>query len=186
MGEPPGIAAERGGKEVQLAVLAATLATSIVFFPVTFLYGVSRFLFVALALAVILSSLRSYLVAMTVVPGCSVLSSFAAIRNERKLGIRKPTSRNPEAGFSGSTPGSITNSTSCSTRYEGGLKWALLRLIAAVLGKITGVFLLSLCLYPFIEVKPISPRTDPGQFVTLIQSAHRDAHRNYRPIGPAG
>ena len=68
MGESPEVAAERGGKEVQLAVLAATLATSIVFFPVTFLYGVSRFLFVALALAVVLSLFASYLVAMTVVP----------------------------------------------------------------------------------------------------------------------
>ena len=45
MGESPEVAAERGGKEVQLAVLAATLTTVIVFFPVTFLYGVSRFLF---------------------------------------------------------------------------------------------------------------------------------------------
>ena len=38
------------------------------FFPVVFLYGVSRFLFVALALAVILSLFASYFVAMTVVP----------------------------------------------------------------------------------------------------------------------
>ncbi len=68
MGEPPEIAAERGGKEVALPVLAATLTTVIVFFPVTFLYGVSRFLFTALALAVILSLFASYLVAMTVVP----------------------------------------------------------------------------------------------------------------------
>ena len=68
MGEPPEVAAERGGREVALPVLAATLTTVIVFFPVTFLYGVSRFLFTALALAVILSLFASYLVAMTVVP----------------------------------------------------------------------------------------------------------------------
>src|SRR5207245_11736598 len=54
MGESPEVAAEKGGSEVALAVLAATIATSIVFFPVVFLYGVSRFLFVALASAVIL------------------------------------------------------------------------------------------------------------------------------------
>src|SRR5262249_49547754 len=68
MGETPEIAAEKGGQEVALAVLAATIATSIVFFPVVFLYGVSRFLFVALASAVILSLFASYMVAMTVVP----------------------------------------------------------------------------------------------------------------------
>ncbi len=68
MGEPPEVAAERGGQEVALPVLAATLTTVIVFFPVIFLYGVSKFLFMALALAVILSLFASYLVAMTVVP----------------------------------------------------------------------------------------------------------------------
>src|SRR5664279_3914539 len=68
MGEPPEVAAERGGQEVALPVLAATLATVVVFFPVTFLYGVSRFLFTALALSVVLSLFASYFVAMTVVP----------------------------------------------------------------------------------------------------------------------
>ena len=62
------MAAEKGGREVALPVLAATLTTVVVFFPVTFLYGVSRFLFSALALAVVLSLFASYVVAMTVVP----------------------------------------------------------------------------------------------------------------------
>ena len=68
MGEPPAVAAEKGGEEVSMAVLAATLTSSVVFFPVTFLYGVSRFLFSALALAVVLALAASYFVAMTVVP----------------------------------------------------------------------------------------------------------------------
>jgi multidrug efflux pump subunit AcrB len=68
MGEPPLVAAEKGGREVALPVLAATLTTIVVFFPVTLLFGVSKFLFSALALAVVLSLAASYLVAMTVVP----------------------------------------------------------------------------------------------------------------------
>src|SRR5215470_17988120 len=68
MGEAPEVAAEKGGQEGSLAVLAATITTSIVFFPVIFLYGVSRFLFVALAMAVVLALIASYFVAMTVVP----------------------------------------------------------------------------------------------------------------------
>ena len=48
MGASPEVAAEQGGAEVSLAVLAATLTTVVVFFPVTFLYGVSKFLFSAL------------------------------------------------------------------------------------------------------------------------------------------
>src|SRR6266849_5274709 len=68
IGESPREAAEKGGREVALPVLAATLTTVVVFFPVTFLYGVSKFLFSALALAVTLSLFASYFVAMTVVP----------------------------------------------------------------------------------------------------------------------
>ena len=44
LGASPALAAEKGGNEVVLPVLASTLATVVVFFPVTFLYGVSRFL----------------------------------------------------------------------------------------------------------------------------------------------
>src|SRR5579872_2964886 len=51
-----------------MAVLAATIASAVVFFPVTFLYGVNRFLFSALALAVVLALFASYFIAMTVVP----------------------------------------------------------------------------------------------------------------------
>ena len=68
LGESPEVAAEKGGEEVALAVLAATLTTAIVFFPVTFLSGVSKFLFSALALSVVLSLFASYFVAMSVVP----------------------------------------------------------------------------------------------------------------------
>ena len=67
-GASPAVAAEIGGAEVSLAVLAATLTTVVVFFPVTFLYGVSKFLFSALALAVVISLFASYVVAMTVIP----------------------------------------------------------------------------------------------------------------------
>src|SRR6202451_4002314 len=68
IGETPVVAAEKGGKEVALPVLASTLTTAIVFFPVTLLSGVSRFLFSALALAVVISLFASYFVALTVVP----------------------------------------------------------------------------------------------------------------------
>ena len=68
MGASPAMAAEQGGAEVTLAVLAATLVGVVDFFPVTFLFGVSKFLFSALALAFCLSLLASFVVAMTVIP----------------------------------------------------------------------------------------------------------------------
>src|ERR1700693_6113681 len=68
MGASTIAAAETGGKEVQLAVLAATCSTAIVFFPVVLLTGVSKYLFTALALTVVIALFCSYFVAMTVVP----------------------------------------------------------------------------------------------------------------------
>src|ERR1700691_3864681 len=67
-GEPVRVAAEKGGAEVALPVLAATLTTVVVFFPVSLLYGVSKFLFTALASAVVISLFASYFIALTVVP----------------------------------------------------------------------------------------------------------------------
>ena len=64
-----------GGAEVNLAVLAATLVDVVDFFPVTLLFGVSKFLFSALALSFVLAMLASYVVAMTVIPlFCAALS----------------------------------------------------------------------------------------------------------------
>ena len=58
----------KGTNEVALAVLAIMLVAVVVFFPVTFLFGVSSYLFGALALGVVLALFASYFDAVTVVP----------------------------------------------------------------------------------------------------------------------
>src|ERR1700731_2891921 len=68
LGEDPKVAAVKGANEVALAVLAIMLVAVVVFFPVTFLFGVSKYLFTALALAVVLALCASYFDAVTVVP----------------------------------------------------------------------------------------------------------------------
>src|SRR5271167_828527 len=68
MGSSPVVAAELGGAEVNLAILAATLVDVVDFYPVTLLLGVSKFLFSSLALAFCLALLASFVVAMTVIP----------------------------------------------------------------------------------------------------------------------
>jgi multidrug efflux pump subunit AcrB len=167
MGEAPEVAAERGGKEVQLAVLAATLATSIVFFPVTFLYGVSRFLFVALALAVILSLFASYLVAMTVVP--LFCAKLIRSHQERKEVGHSEANRSKSHGWLPRFNTWFNHKFNLMLdRYEGILQLSLLRPVATVLG-ITGIFILSLGLYPLIG-KAYFPRTDPSQFVINIKA----------------
>ena len=161
MGESPEVAAERGGKEVQLAVLAATLATCIVFFPVTFLYGVSRYLFSALALAVVLSLFASYFVAMTVVP----LFCAKLIKGHHGSHGGSASSQSRGARFNRWFNQKFHQMLD---RYEGCLNLALLRPVATVAG-IIGIFILSMGLYPFIG-KAYFPRTDPGQFVINVKA----------------
>jgi multidrug efflux pump subunit AcrB len=167
MGEPPVLAAERGGQEVALPVLAATLTTAVVFFPVTFLYGVSRFLFSALALSVVLSLFASYFVAMTVVPlFCANLIKGHQADQElgnvpRQDAKRQGWGRRFNVWFNGKFNGMLD-------RYEGVLNISLLRPLLTVLG-VTGVFVLSLGLYPLIG-KSYFPRTDPGQFVINVKA----------------
>ena len=158
MGEAPVLAAERGGEEVSTAVLAATLTSSVVFFPVTFLYGVSRFLFSALALAVVLSLFASYFVA------CSVVPLFCA----------KFMKRPEHDGGAGTRFGARFNAafadrfTRLLTWYEQRVRGALVspRLVVAA---ITAIFLVSLLIYPLLGVA-FFPRTDAGQFVINLKS----------------
>ena len=162
MGESPEVAAEKGGQEVSLAVLAATITTSIVFFPVIFLYGVSRFLFVALAGAVVLSLFASYLVAMTVVP------LFCA-----KLIGKHQADEEVGEGSVGARFGAIAKKFNVYFErmlgeYDRSLAKTLLRPAATTLG-LAGVSLLCLTLYPLLGVA-FFPRTDPGQFVINLKA----------------
>jgi len=160
LGETPEVAAERGGREVALPVLAATLTTAVVFFPVTFLYGVSRFLFSALALSVILSLFASYIVALTVVP-LFCAKWIKGHGHDEASHIPKNWGQKFNAWFNRKFNGMLNS-------YEGTLNKSLLRPIATVLG-ITGIFVLSLGLYPLVG-RAYFPRTDPSQFVINLKA----------------
>lgn len=67
-GMSPPRAAVAGASEVAMPVLTSTIATLIVFFPVVFLDGIVKVLFLALAKAVIFAMIGSYFAAMTVMP----------------------------------------------------------------------------------------------------------------------
>ena len=160
MGEPPEIAAEKGGQEVALPVLAATLTTVVVFFPVVFLYGVSRFLFIALASAVVLSMLASFVVAMTVVPlFCAKWMKSPHLTHEHVIA---------ESRF-GHLVGGFNRYFERLVRfYDHTIGRALLRPVATTVG-LVGIALLSLSLYPLLGVSYF-PRTDPGQFVINMKA----------------
>ena len=80
-----------------MPVLASTITTVIVFFPVMFLFGVAKYLFSALSLAVVLSMLASYVVAMTVIPiYCArFLTAEEARAEEEGTGARLPRRVHP-------------------------------------------------------------------------------------------
>jgi multidrug efflux pump subunit AcrB len=173
MGEPPAVAAEKGGEEVSMAVLAATLTSSVVFFPVTFLYGVSRFLFSALALAVVLALFASYFVAMTVVPlFCArflTAPQHAHDGQEAQEGQEGQEQARPALSFA------ARFNQAFSRRFERMLVWyerrvrAGLRAPGRLVLAITALFACSLIIYPFLGVA-FFPRTDAGQFVMNVKA----------------
>ena len=68
LGKPLTVAILDGSSEVIQPLTVATLAICIVFFPVLLLTGPSRFLFIPLAITVVLAMLASYVLSFTVVP----------------------------------------------------------------------------------------------------------------------
>ena len=181
MGEEPVVAAERGGKEVQLAVLAATFSTCIVFFPVILLVGVSKYLFTALALAVVLALFSSYVVAMTVVPlfcakfitvdpghvqhgkeahepqpHSEVAAEARPVKKKKGFRLFQVIFEKFNLGF-----------YKVQTKYEGAIAKCLERPVLVVSGFALFV-IFSFALYPFLG-KAFFPRTDPGQFVINVK-----------------
>jgi multidrug efflux pump subunit AcrB len=68
LGKPLTVAILDGSNEVIQPLTVATLAICIVFFPVLLLTGPSRFLFIPLAITVVLAMLASYVLSFTVTP----------------------------------------------------------------------------------------------------------------------
>ena len=166
LGESPEVAAENGGKEVTLAVLAATLATAIVFFPVTFLSGVSQFLFTALASSVVLSLFASYFVAMTVVPLFCAKLIKAHQAHAASGDAHQPPPKGLWAKFNSWFNARFHAFLDRFDRVQG---LALARPAATVVG-ILGIVCLSFALLPMLGFAYF-PRTDPGQFVINLKAA---------------
>ncbi len=162
LGEDPVVAAEHGANEVALAVLAITIVTVVVFFPVTLLFGVSKYLFTALALGVVISLLASYLVAVSVVP----LYCARVLR-----------------GFLGHHQGSEPTAMSWGARFHERFNAGFARMLKVydrwvqkaldrpkqVIWGFAAIILFSFALYPLLGVS-FFPRTDAGQFVINLKA----------------
>lgn len=160
-GEDHLVAAERGGEEVNMAVLAATFTTSIVFFPVTFFYGVSKYLFIDLALGVVFCIFASYAFSMTVIP------LYCATYIKSAHGAALPPGKKPSI-FRRFEEWFNREFHRMLNVYEVYVKRTLRRpvLTSVVLG--VGMVVVVAALFPFIGTSYF-PRTDPGQFVINIK-----------------
>ena len=169
MGSSPEVAAEQGGAEVNLAVLAATLVDVVDFFPVTFLYGVSKFLFSALALAFCLSLMASFVVAMTIIPlFCSrFLKGVPHVAAEHGAGAGEaalPADASWGARFNAwfnRMFGHVLD------YYERSVRRALKR-PGITLAALSGLFFASLAIYPLLGLS-FFPQTDAGQFTINVK-----------------
>jgi multidrug efflux pump subunit AcrB len=85
-----------GAAQIATPALVSTLAICIVFVPMFFLSGVSRYLFIPLAEAVVFAMLASYLLSRTVVP---TMAKYLLVEHDDAQTARKRASRNPLVHF---------------------------------------------------------------------------------------
>ena len=170
LGEPPMMAAEAGGSEVTLAVLAATLVAVVAFFPVTFLYGVSKFLFTALALSFCLSLFISFAVAMTVIPlFCSRFLKGGSHAAHAEVNGEGADASGPQTSLWHRFNRQFNRAFHhLLDFYEAWVRRCLKRPALTVLA-LLGVFVISLAIYPLLGVA-FFPRTDAGQFTINLKA----------------
>jgi HAE1 family hydrophobic/amphiphilic exporter-1 len=161
LGEEPRVAAEKGANEVALAVLAIMLVAVVVFFPVTFLFGVSKYLFTALALGVVIALFASYFDALTVVP----LFCANFLKAEHHGGGHGHEAQSWGKKFHARFNRKFEVMLNF---YEKWVRRALDRPWTTVLGFL-GCFFACFLLIPFVGLS-FFPRTDAGQFMINLKA----------------
>jgi HAE1 family hydrophobic/amphiphilic exporter-1 len=157
MGKSPEDAARDGAQEVAPPVLASTITTVIVFFPVMFLAGVARYLFSALSLAVVLSMLASYVVAMTVIP----------IYCARFLTAEEAHAE--ETGEGRKFLGAFNRMYDRFAAWYGRVLDRALDRKPIILGFVTLLFVVAMFGFRFLGTE-LFPRTDAGQFIINLRA----------------
>jgi len=162
LGEEPDQAALHGANEVALAVLAITLVAVVVFFPVTLLFGVSKYLFGALALGVTLALAASYFCAMTVVPlYCAHVLKPIHGHGESQGKDGKSWGARFHDGFNRKFDRMLQV-------YEKGVRLVLDRPWKTIFA-FSGLLAACTLLLPLVGVS-FFPRTDAGQFVINVKA----------------
>src|SRR6202047_4004256 len=160
LGEDPKVAAVKGANEVALAVLAIMLVAVVVFFPVTLLFGVSKYLFGALALGVVIALFASYFDAVTVVP-LFCAHFLKAVHHGGEQDSNKSWGARFHSRFNARFEKMLN--------YYGAWVNKALDSPRVTIAGILGLFVLSFALYPFIGVS-FFPRSDAGQLLINVKA----------------
>src|SRR5579875_2516533 len=158
-GEAPAVAARAGAEEVSYAVLASTISTIVVFLPVIFLFGVAKYLFSALALAVVFSMGAAYVDSMSIIPLFCARYLTADDAQEHH-------------GDNGERGGFLVAFDRAYERFAERFAALLDRVLdhkAVLIGGVTALFAASMMLFPLLGER-LFPRTDAGKFVIDIRT----------------
>ncbi len=152
-GHPLREAILEGAAQISVPALVSTICICIVFFPMFFLGGVARYLFVPLAEAVVFAMLASYLLSRTLVP---TLAMYLLRAKEHGRGWFARFQRSFERGFE-----------RVRDRYDSLLE-SFVRRGYIFIPAFLGLCLLSFVLLPFLG-EDFFPNTDSGQLILHVR-----------------
>jgi CzcA family heavy metal efflux pump len=147
-------AAVEGAREVAMPILASTLATLAVLFPVFYLQGITKILFGSLAKAVAFAMIGSFLSASTVIPLFSSRFLSAPVPPTRRWGILR---------WSGLAMAWLT--ARYKTFLRRWLDWGIAPVALPVACVIPALFA-----FPFVGTE-LFPRTDAGNLTVTARLA---------------
>ncbi len=163
LGASPREAALIGASEVMRPLTIVTITISVVFFPIVFMGGIGKFLFLPMAMAVIFAIWTSRLLASTFVPVCAA-----------RFFTRVPQTNSPSSQSSPATGGGGREVARegwfehLRHRYTHALDRVLLMRRPVLLA--TGaLFILSLLIFKLIGTE-LFPQTDAGQFTVKMRA----------------
>jgi HAE1 family hydrophobic/amphiphilic exporter-1 len=149
-------AAELGANEMSLSIIASTLTTIAVFFPIVFIEGITGTIFKELSLTITFSLLASLLVSQTFVP--VLCSKFVNVEIEKR--------RQRKGMFTGLFKRVDGFYDRVDKSYGKLLGWAIDNRKKVIFAMI-GLLILSLCLSPLVG-REFFPETDEGKITVDV------------------
>ena len=150
-------AIEQGAAQISVPALVSTLCICIVFLPMFFLAGVSRYLFVPLAEAVVFAMLASYILSRTLVPTLAMYLLKDHGHEEQSNGFFARFQRGFNARFE-----------KLRMAYDRMLR-SLIAARKVFVPAFLGICILMFALVPFLG-RDFFPDTDSGQFVLHVRA----------------